>query len=61
MANASTTAMAGAVVPNLIIALLMTLLIWTPRRWVHVAVTGLLLLISASAWLPQELRISGGP
>jgi hypothetical protein len=61
MANASTTAMAGAVVPNLIIVLLMTILIWTPRRWVHVAVTGLLLLISASAWLPQELRIKGGP
>lgn len=46
----------GSIVPNLLLSGLMLLLLWTPRRVVHLIVVALLLAISATAWLPQELR-----
>jgi hypothetical protein len=55
-AGLSPTAMIGSVVPNLLLASLMTVLIWTPRKWVHVLIIVLLLAIIGSAWLPQELQ-----
>jgi hypothetical protein len=47
--------MIGSIVPNLVMASLMLLLVWTPRRWVQLLVIGLLLAVTAMAWLPQEL------
>jgi hypothetical protein len=51
--------MIGSIVPNLILASLMLLLVGTSRKWVHLLVIGLLLAITAYAWLPQELVRSG--
>jgi hypothetical protein len=50
-------AMIKTVVPNLLLTALMAVLIWTPRRWVHVLVIVLILVSVGSAWLPQELRM----
>ena len=56
LAGASPGSMIGIVVPNLLLTALMAVLIWTPRRWVHVLVIVLILVISGLAWLPQEIR-----
>jgi hypothetical protein len=56
LAGASPGAMIGTVVPNLLLTALMVVLIWTPRRWVHVLAIVLILVIVGSAWLPQELQ-----
>jgi flagellar biosynthesis protein FliQ len=54
-ANASMGAFLGNVVPNAVLASLMLVLAVTDRRWVHAALISLLLLVTAAAWLPQEL------
>jgi hypothetical protein len=33
----------------------MLVLVFTARRWVHVLVIGLLLIVTGLAWLPQEI------
>ncbi|HEY0150229.1 MAG TPA: hypothetical protein VGB70_14675 [Allosphingosinicella sp.] len=58
-AGLSAGSMIGSIVPNLILASLMLLLVGTSRKWVHLLVIGLLLAITAYAWLPQELVRSG--
>lgn len=55
MAGSSGAALLGSIVPNLSLACLMLVLVLTARRWVHLAIVTLLLLITGSAWLPQEL------
>jgi hypothetical protein len=56
LAGAPPGAMMRIVVPNLLLIALMAVLIRTPRRWVHMLVIVLILVIVGSAWLPQELK-----
>ena len=49
------SALIGSVVPNLLLAALMLLLVFTPRRSIHLAVVALLLAVTGFAWLPQQL------
>jgi hypothetical protein len=57
--GAPLVSMIGITIPNLLLASLMILLIKTPRRWVHLLVIFLLLVVTGSAWLSQELRVEG--
>lgn len=47
--------LAGAVIPNLVLASLMLLLVAVSKKWVHALVIALLLVTTAIAWLPAEL------
>ena len=55
MMGAPASRFLGNVVPNVFLAALMILLVFTSRRWVHLLAISFLLLITALAWLPQEL------
>jgi hypothetical protein len=57
--GASLNALIGTTVPNLLLASMMIVLIVTPRRWVHVLIIALLLVVTGSIWLPHELRGGG--
>jgi hypothetical protein len=45
----------GNVLPNLFLASLMLVLVATHRKWVHLLIMLILLIITALAWLPQKL------
>ena len=53
--GASAGTLAGVTVPNLVLATLMVVLASTPRRRIHYAIVALLLVVTALAWLPQEV------
>jgi hypothetical protein len=55
LAGVSFVSMIGSIVPNLLLVSLMLVLVFTARRWVHVLVIGLLLIVTGLAWLPQEI------
>lgn len=48
--------LAGGTVPNLVLLMLMLTLSRTSRRAIHIAGIAALLLVTALAWLPQEVR-----
>jgi hypothetical protein len=59
LAGAAWQSLIGNVVPNLVLAALMLVLVVTRRRWAHVLIITLLLVITGLAWLPQEIGRSG--
>jgi hypothetical protein len=54
--GATLVQIAGATLPNLFLLVLMLTLAHSARRGIHVAGIAVLLLITAFAWLPQEVR-----
>jgi hypothetical protein len=55
-AGATAGQVARATIPNLVLMALMLTLARSGRRALHVAVLAVLLLVTALAWLPQEVR-----
>lgn len=45
----------GSALPNLVLAALMIILAVTRRKWAHLLIITLLLIITGLAWLPQEI------
>jgi hypothetical protein len=59
--EASVGQVAAGTVPNLLLFVLMLALSRTSRRRVHMAGIAILLLVTALAWLPQEVRGAANP
>jgi hypothetical protein len=53
--DSSWPTIAGMIVPNVLLTILMVVLAFSEKRWVHIVGLGVLLVVVLSAWLPQEI------